>query len=380
MAGPRVTIVGAGAVGLACADHLLAAGVSDVVVLEQEQVASGSSGLNIGVVETQYMDPLWIALRVYARRVFDRLADERGLEFVRCGYLRPAGDDAAMARYARSVELQRELGVPDARVVDGDEIGVLFPDLRRDDLVGGLFGPSDGYVDPHRYCGLLADSVRAAGGEIRTGTALLGADRTPAGFTLRTTSGDIAADVVVNAAGAWAPRVGALLGAPVGVVPQRRQAAIAHLARPLAYVPPFFMHYEPGTGRLGAYIRYERPDQLVVGLHTEDILDAPADPDAYPRGNSQEFLEDLAEQLVDRLPALGDGIRLGNGWSGLYPMGPGGQPRVGPRPDAPGVIEAVGFGGSGLQASPAAGLLVAEWIVAGEPTTIPAATAIAPPA
>ncbi len=380
MSAPRVTVIGAGAVGLACADHLLAAGVRDVVVLEQEQIASGSSGLNIGVVETQYMDPLWIALRVYARRVFDRLADERGLEFTRCGYLRPAGDDAALARYARSVELQRELGVADARVVDGDEIGRLFPDLRRDDLVGGLFGPSDGYVDPHRYCGLVADSVRAAGGEIRTGTRLEGAERTAAGWRLRTGAGTVDCDVVVNAAGAWAPRIGELLGAPVGVVPQRRQAAIAHLARPLAYVPPFFMHYEPGTGRLGAYIRYERPDQLIVGLHTEDILEAPADPDAYPRGSSQDFLEDIAEQLAGRLPGLADGMRLGNGWSGLYPMGPGGHPQVGPRPDAPGVVDAVGFGGSGLQASPAAGLLVTDWILHGEPRTIPAARAIAPPA
>lgn len=376
----RVAIVGAGAVGLACADHLLAREGVEVVVLEQDQVASGSSGLNIGIVETQYVDRMAIELRVYARRFFDRLAADDGLELHRCGYLRPAYDPSSLARFHQSVAIQRELGVLDARVLDPEEIGRLAPDLRHDDMAGALFGPSDGYVDPHRYCALLADRVRERGGELRTRARLVGADRDGGGVRLRTADGGtVAADVVVNAAGAWASAVGELLGAPVTVIPQRRSAAIAHLDAPLSYVMPFVMNYTPGEGRPGAYVRHERDDQLVVGTHSEEAVDPPADPDRYPRGVTQEFLEDLAEQLASRLPTLAQRMSIGQGWSGLYPVSPSG-PRVGPRPDAPGVVDAVGFGGSGLQASPTAGLLVAEWLLDGEPKTIPGARALAPTA
>ena len=327
----RVAVIGGGAVGLATADALLARGGVEVVLLERDQIASGSSGLNIGVVETQYVDPLAIELRVYARRFFDRLADADGLEFVRCGYLRPAYDAAQLAGFARSVDIQRSFGVEDARVIDRAEIARLAPDLRNDDMAGALFGPSDGYVDPHRYCGLLAD--RSAPPAARS---------TPA----RASSAPSAAATAGNRDRPRRPRggrrhrrrplaapVGALLGAPVELL-QRRSAAIAYLSTPIAYVHPFVMNYVPGGGRPGAYIRHERPDQLVVGTHSEEAVDAPADPDHYPRGVTQDFLEDLAEQLVDRLPGLADRISLGNGWSGLYPVSPVG-PRVGPRATPP---------------------------------------------
>ncbi len=188
----------------------------------------------------------------------------------------------------------------------------------------------------------------------------------------------IHADIVVNAAGAWASRVGRLLGAPADVVPQRKQAAVAHLETPIGYVPPFFIQYVPGSGVSGPYIRYERPDQLLVGLHTEELLEEPADPDHYPRGNSQDFEEEMAGHLLRLLPGVAAGMRLGNGWSGLYPISRSGQPQVGPRADAPGVIDAIGFGGSGLQASPAAGRLVADWVSNGEPTWLPEAVSLAP--
>jgi len=374
---PRVVVVGAGAIGLATASELLALGARDVVVLEQDQPASASSGLNVGIVETQYVDPVAIEVRVHAWRLFDRLARDGELEFPRTGYVRPAHDEATAASYAGSVEIQRSLGVGDARVIDAAELAAIAPHVRTDDVVAALYGPSDGYVDPHRYCAVLAARVRAGGGEIRTRCALVGAERRSGGrFELATSSGPLVCDVVVNAAGAWATLVGDLLDAPIEVVPQRRQAAVVYLPEPLSYTFPCIVDYTPGEGRLGLYLRHERADQLVAGLHSEEIVDAPADPDDYPRGADQDFVEALAEHLLDRLPTL-TGARLGNGWSGLYPVSPRG-PLVGQHPDAPGVVVAAGAGGSGLQASPAFGRLAAEWVLHGEPLTIPAARAYAP--
>jgi glycine/D-amino acid oxidase-like deaminating enzyme len=162
------------------------------------------------------------------------------------------------------------------------------------------------------------------------------------------------------------------------VSPQRRSATQVHLAEPLDYVHPFTMNYIPGVNRLGAYVRYEAPDRLICGLHSEELLDPASDPDDYPRGVTQEWQEELAGQLALRFPGLADGMSFGEGWSGLYPCRPSLEPSIGWRPETEGVIDAVGFGGGGIQSGPAAGALVRDWLLHDEPRAIPAAARLAP--
>jgi sarcosine oxidase subunit beta len=182
----------------------------------------------------------------------------------------------------------------------------------------------------------------------------------------------------VNAAGPWAAQIAALLGLSCDVSPQRRSATQVHLATPLDYVHPFTMNYIPGVNRLGAYVRYEASDRLICGLHSEELLDPDSDPDDYPRGVTQDWQEELAEQLALRFPGLADGMSFGEGWSGLYPCRPSLEPSIGWRPETEGVIDAVGFGGGGIQSGPAAGALVRDWLLHDEPRTIPAAARLAP--
>ncbi|HZU19838.1 MAG TPA: FAD-binding oxidoreductase [Gaiellaceae bacterium] len=375
---PRVAVVGAGALGLCTAYHLTELGVPSVTVLDRGQVAGASSGLSVGIIETQYLDPLAIEIRVRSMELFRRLEKEHGLAITRNGYLRLAHDDDDLDAFAASVRIQRELGVGDAVVLDRDGLARAVPDLECADLAGGLYGPSDGYVDGHSYCSLLADLVRGRGGQVLTSAPLLEAHAAPGGgHRLVTSQGAIDCDVVVNAAGAWAGRVGALLEAPAEVLPQRHQALIAHLPRALDYVMPSVMDYIPSSGELGLYFRHESATTLIAGLHTEERLHDIVDPDDYGRGAEHEFMEEVARRLAHRLPALA-GARLGGLWAGLYPLGPDGVPIVGPYPDRPTVVAVVGAGGSGLQSSPALGLTAAEWIVHGGPRTIPAAAALAP--
>src|SRR5262249_46480672 len=161
------------------------------------------------IVETQYLEPLAIELRVHGMRLFARLEAEAGLEITRNGYLRLGRSTDDLAAFERSVEIQRGLGVVAARVLDRGGLAPLVPDLECDDLAGGLFGPSDGYVDGHLYCNLLADLLRERGARILTSTELLRVD----GRRLETSGPALETDVVVNAAGAWAGEVGDLLGA-----------------------------------------------------------------------------------------------------------------------------------------------------------------------
>jgi len=369
----KVAVVGGGALGLCTAFALTELGVTDVTVLERGQIASGSSGLSVGIVETQYLDPLAIEIRVRSMELLRRLEAEASLSITRNGYLRLAHRVEDLAAFERSVEVQRELGVPDAVVLDRDGLRRVVPELECDDLGGGLFGPSDGYVDGHLYCSLLAELSRARGVSIATGTEVVGVGN----GRLLTSRSAVECDVVVNAAGAWAERVGEILGAPSRVLPQRHQALVAHLPRRLDSLMPSVMDYIPASGELGLYFRHESPTSLIAGLHTEEALHDIVDPDDYGRSGEQEFMHEVARRLAHRLPGL-RGARLGGLWAGLYPVSPDGSPAVGPYRERPGVVAALGAGGSGLQSSPALGRLAAEWIVFGEPRCIAGAEALLP--
>jgi sarcosine oxidase subunit beta len=375
---PSVVIVGAGALGVATAWHLTKRGVTDVTVLERGQVAGASSGLSVGIIETQYLDPLAIEIRVASMRAFDELERSGAIAITRNGYLRLAHSQADLEAFGRSVEVQRSLGVADSRVVDRAGLRTLVPDMASDDLAGGLFGPSDGYIDGHRYCAALASAVVDAGGRVLQDTEFVGLEtRADGRRAVQTTRGSFDCDVVVNAAGGWAGRVGDRLGAPIDILPQRHQALIARLPEPLPYVMPSVMDYVPSSGGFGVYFRDEGPGRMVAGLHTEEVLHDIVDPDDVGRDTAAEYMELVAERLVHRLPGLGD-IRLGDVWAGIYPMRPDGKPVVGPHPDRPWVVAVAGAGGSGLQSSPALGSIAAEWILDGEPHSIPGAEILRP--
>ena len=232
------------------------------------------------------------------------------------------------------MEVQRTLGVTDCRVLDRGDLRRLIPDLAVDDLAGGLFGPSDGYIDGHRYCSALATAIAERGGRVLQGTKLVAAEAGADDRHRLTTSGGVLeCDVVVNAAGGWAGRVGDLLGCPVEILPQRHQALVAHLAEPLPYVMPSVMDYLPSSGDFGVYARDDGPGRLVAGLHTEEVLHDLVDPDDVVRDTASEYIERVADRLAHRFPGLVD-ARLGDVWAGVYPMRPDGKPVVGPHPAA----------------------------------------------
>jgi sarcosine oxidase, subunit beta len=376
--GPSVCVVGAGAIGLASALALTRRGAGQVTVLEARHVAAGSSGLSVGIVETQYLQPLEIELRVRSMALFDELEARHGLRITRNGYLRLAHAPAELDAFQESVRVQRELGVSDARVLDRAAVARLVPEIAVGDLAGALFGPRDGFLDGHLYCGLLAELASAHGAQVLGGHELL--DATPGvagGWRLRTSAGELLCDYVVDAAGPWAAQVADLLGVSMALSPQRHQAVVVLLPHELPYEMPSVMDYTPGAGRPGLYLRHERPGQLIAGLHTEEARVAASDPARYARTPDPEFLEAVAERFAARLPALAT-ARLAHGWAGLYPVSPDGLPQVGPAPGHPTAILAGGAGGSGIQLSPALGELVADWVLLGEPRAVAGAGRLAP--
>ncbi|MGY2002611.1 NAD(P)/FAD-dependent oxidoreductase [Blastococcus sp. SYSU DS1024] len=362
MSDVRVAVVGAGVCGLAAATELQDHGVRDVVVLDAGHPGDGSSGLSVGMVETQYVDTADIAVRAHGRRFYDRMERDHGLTFVRGGYLRTARSDADMAAYGQSVARQHAAGVPDAAVLTSAEIARRWPHLVVDDLAGGLFGPSDGHIDGYEYCTLAARLVRERGGRVLVNSPVVGADPRSTGWRLRTPRETVEVDVVVNAAGPWAGVVGELLGAPVPLVPQLHGAVTIELAEPITPPLPFVMDYVPGSGLAGVYFRSERPDQLIAGLHVEEAIAESVSPDVPLGRVPDSFVEELIERLTERLVDT-DGAAIGRSWTGIYPMTPDHRPIVGVHPARADVVCALGGGGNGIQLAPAIGRVAAEALV-----------------
>jgi sarcosine oxidase, subunit beta len=376
---PAVAVIGGGAVGLSTAWHLVRTGITDVTVFEAgDSVAAGSSSRSAGFIESQYVDPLDTELRARSMQTFRQLQREHGLEIKEIGYLRLAPDEASLNAFEASARLQRELGVEDTEVLSADDVRRLVPWLQGDGVAGGLFGSRDGRVDGPAYCRLLVGLIEDAGGRVHTGARVLGAAREGAGWRLATSDGDIEADVIVNAAGAWAAQIGGLFGVDVPVIPLRNQIGIWKLDRPLDRVMPMVMDYIPHSGARGLYVAtYDDADHVLAGLHSEEVVAQGVDPDAYDQSADDDYLADTRAALERRMPDLPLG-EVERAWAGLYPVSPDGLPIVGPAGGDDSVLLAVGGGGSGIQLSPIMGALAADWIAYGAPRSLSDGAAVAP--
>lgn len=372
---PHVVVIGAGTLGMNTAINLSEQGAR-VTVLEANAIASGSSGRSVGVVGTQFTDPFEILLRRHALRRFREL-EKDGLHFNHIGYLRLARTEAQMELFAKSVEMQAAEGFR-SRVYRADELQQLIPHMDPTGLAGGIFGPDDGFIDPHELCMLLAEKVRKLGGEIRQFCKLEGVKRQAGGYRLETTKGDIDCDIVVNAAGAWASRIAAMFGQTLHVRPERHEAVSILLDKPLDYTMPMVMDLVNGEGS-GLNFRHEKAGELIAEVHKVGSL-LPEDPDTYNDQCEDESKVYLAELLLERVPEL-PGARLGRGWAGLYPVTADHRPLVGPiDANEPTLITAAGAGGYGIQLSPVIGQVAADWALHGAPVSAPGTEVLLPTA
>ncbi|MBZ9806790.1 FAD-binding oxidoreductase [Mesorhizobium sp. BR1-1-9] len=373
-ASPHVVVIGAGTLGM-CSAHALAEQGARVTVIDAQSIASGSSGRSVGVVGTQLTDPFEIQLRMQSVQRIRRWQERLGLGFNHIGYLRLARTSEQMELFARSVEIQRDAGFR-SRVYQANELQQLVPHLSSDGLEGGIFGPDDGFLDPHEMCTLLAQEVKKLGSEVVQFRKLLGVARTSGGYRLDTSKGPIGCDFVVNAAGAWAPRVAEMLGQTLHIHPERHEALTIHLDAPLPYTMPMVMDLVNGQGT-GLNFRHEKASELIAEIHKVSSP-SPEDPDNYNEQCEEGSKVMLAEMLIERLPDL-PGARLGRGWAGLYPVTADHRPYVGPVDQSePGLITAAGAGGYGIQLAPVIGLIVADWVLKGSPASIPGTESLAP--
>lgn len=374
----QVVIIGAGALGLSCADHLMSRPGVDVTVVDKAYPGSGSSGLSVGIFTRQYMDLPSLEVRCRAVEQLEGYERDLGLDLSRIGFVRLARRPEEVAAFEGSAAMQHDLGV-EARVLDPGELKRIVPDFDASGVIGALYCPTDGYMDGAQFCTLLAERVQALGGELRVRTEVTGIDKgSGTKYVVQTSQGEIPADVIVNASGAWGGRVGEALETPVDVFNERHEVYAFYLPEVPEHPFPMTMDYVAGSGEYGLFFRQEGDRQLLAGLHTNEILgENVEDPDDYFRGVGRDNVEAIVERLADALPGLDD-IGYQNGWAGLYPHSTEDRLMLGPHPDNPDVIVGAGLGGIGLSQAPVLGEILADWITAGEPTALPWTKTFAP--
>ena len=374
MTKPRIAIIGAGTTGCGCARRAAELGASEVTLIERETPASGSSSRSAGVYTAQTTIPLEVEIRVRARELFFRLNEAGKLPLAKIGLLRTGSTAQDMADFAALLEIQRSLGAHDGQLLDPDEIKRLIPDLKTDDLAGGLFGPNDGHLDGYLQCIALVDEAKAHGARLLAHAEVTGHARRNGAHILQTTQGKIECDVVVNAAGAWAGRIGELIGQPAGIKPQVHEVIQIKLPADLGYdVPMVFVAGQ--AGEEGVYFRQDGPGGMIAGLHSHDEVEGlnVVEPDAYSPPDGDDYMIEVAGQVSERLRVEGMGFKYG--WHGLYPISADGQFQVGPYATDPSVVVVAGMGGVGVMSGAILGALAAEWIMLGEPTILSASNA-----
>jgi glycine/D-amino acid oxidase-like deaminating enzyme len=340
----EVVIVGGGAVGASTAWHLTQLGITDVVLLEREELGSGSTSKSAGGVRAQFADELNVRIALRSLAEFEMFGERFGVDigFVRAGYLFLLDSAADAERFREALALQASLGVP-SRELSVDEALEIVPGLDGEGLVAATFCPTDGYLTPEAVVGGWASAAREAGVRIRQGepvTSIALQDGQIA--AVETARARIATHTVVCAAGVWSREVAALASVELPVKGEPRS-----------------MHYTPESGGL------PWPLPLTVDFGTGFYFHSEGTGLVF--GGRERELEDVAEHAARRLPVLAE-LPVHSSWWGYYEMSPDHNAIVGELAGPARFLYATGFSGHGFQQAPAVGEHLAELVAGVEPT------------
>ena len=362
-----VVLIGGGIVGSSIAYHLVAAGCKSVLVVERESAqGKGSTGKSMGGVRAQFSTPVNIQMSLYSIPFYASFEECLGYpcDYRPQGYLFCATTEKHLAYLRTNYEKQVDLGLRNVSLVSGDEIRGPFPQLRGDDIVGGSFCSTDGFVDP--YSAMIGFMTWATdhGATLWKNTSVTGitrgvsehhnskADRS---FEIETTRDTVSTRTVVNCAGAWAAPIAKMVGIDLPVEPLRRM---------LVPTEPFdqFPHTAPMIVDMSTGFHF-RPESRGFLLAWNDPEETPG----YKTDFEASFIEKILTRAADRVPVFENiAVNPKRAWAGLYEMTPDHHPILGESREVPGFFFANGFSGHGVMHSPATGKILSDLILTGK--------------
>ena len=358
-----VIVIGAGVQGTSLAFHLASRGVR-VVIVERATVAAGATGRSSGLVRVYY--DLFAEARIawqaqdWFRNWGERVGGECGFTVTGFLWIEPV---SRLDRVQANSAAHRAIGV-DSSVVDADEIRRLAPGFAVGDEVAA-YEPDSGYADPSMTAASLIAAAKAKGARLLTGAEVTAIRQAGGRVTgVSTTKGDVDAPVIVNAAGGWAGRVGALAGMDLPIRVWRHDTG--YLGVPASVPRPIPVVIDIANQM---YFRPEGGEMVLIGL--EDDNQIGGSPDRDTADAAATFRDRASERIVRRVPGLIDGdFRTSHsGQDGLTPdqraiLGPAGS--AGPE----GFYLDCGHSGTGFKTAPVIGLGMAELILDGAAASV----------
>jgi len=361
----EVVIVGGGVMGASAAFHLAEAGVADVLLLERDALASGSTSKAAGGVRAQFSDALNVQLGARSLDAFENFARRPGAEIDlhQVGYLFLLTTAEDVAAYEASVAMQNGLGVA-SHMLDADEAAVLAPIVATDDVLAASFHHRDGYCTPESVVQGYAAGARRDGATVITGVEVTRVE-VDAGrvVAVHTSAGRVATSTVIDCAGPWAGELATTAGVHLPVTPLRRQIVVTEpLPVELRRLVPATM---PMTIDAAStfYLHPEGPrsaPSMLIGMSYT------GETPGFLMGTSDDWLPDLTEAMERRAPALLD-VGMAHGWSGLYENSPDHNAMIGESAQVSRFLYATGFSGHGFLQGPAVGEVLRDLVLGREP-------------
>jgi len=357
-----VVIIGGGIVGSSIAYHLAESGCADVLIIEREEKQGlGSTSKSFGGVRAQFSTPINIQMSLYSIDLFSRFEEATGqtADYRAHGYLFCATTEAHLMYLRENQEKQKAFGLKNAEMVSRDDIVKMVPQLFADDIIGGAYCPTDGFVDPHGVMTGFAKCAKERGVRIWLNTEVTGVNMENGAVTsVKTTGGEVSTRNIVNAAGPWAAGVAKMAGVDLPVMPLRRQ--IVKTQRCDFLPAKFPMVIDMSSGFL-----FRREGEAI-------LMAWPDDEESYgfKTAFTHEFLEKVLTRAVSRVPQFVDlPVNPKQCWAGMYKITPDHHAIIGPAPGVKGLFFANGFSGHGVMHSPASGRITADMVL-GNPSFV----------
>ena len=352
-----VVIIGAGVIGCSTAYHLAKLGITDIAVLEMDQVGAGTSSKSASMLSLQFgHDPLLARMAQYSYQRYMDFEAELGtpIDFRKTGWISiasgPKADELRQhAEMLNSLQIRTEILSP-------DEVKRLYPELNTDDIDVGIYGPDDGPFDPHMIMWGYMKRATEKGAKLYQGETARGL-RIENGRVVgvETDNGLVTSQTVVNAAGPWAREVAGWAGVEI---PLTNKVRTIVMTAPLPDIPenrPFVedenveWYFRPETGG------------VLMGMGNVPT-------EASETQLDNQMVDNIIDYAVQRVPVL-EKASLLTAWSGVRPLTVDGRPLFGAVPGVESFLLNAGWGGVGIIQSPVAGQLLAELIHDGHTST-----------